>query len=251
MQPHYTPNSNPIPSTSGIYRITCTISKKPYIGSAVNLRQRHTNHFSMLRCNSHHSISLQRAWNKYGEDAFTFEVLELALIPFLIEREQHWLDKLKPFGRKGYNILPAAGSRLGSTHSPESRAKMSQSRMGNTNRAGKMASPETRAKLSAAGLGKKHTPEHIEKVRQANLGKKASPEHIEKMRQGRTNTKTLIVTAPDGTEHIIYGIRQFCKEHGLNRSNFMHVAKGKKSSHKGWKARYLDHHQGLTSMVSP
>src|ERR1700726_4028557 len=103
MQPHYTPSSNPIPETSGIYRIVNTLNGKFYIGSAVNLRIRRKNHFVTLRNNAHKNPYLQRAFNKHGEQAFTFEVIELVLVPFLIEREQHWFEKLQPFGQNGYN----------------------------------------------------------------------------------------------------------------------------------------------------
>jgi len=229
-----------IPNTSGIYRITNTINGKFYIGSAVNLRKRKTSHFSELRRNQHGNLILQHAFNKYGPDAFTFEVIELVLPMSLTAREQYWLDRYKPFGKRGFNIARVAGSCLGMKASPATREKLSAARRGNTNHTGKKASPETCKLLSTIGLGRKHTPEHREKVRQSRLGKKASPETLEKMRLGRTNTKALIVTAPDGTEQTIYGIRQFCKEHHLDRSNLMHVAKGSKMSHKGYKARFPD-----------
>src|SRR5258707_13712753 len=68
-------NLNAIPTASGIYKITCTANKRIYIGSAVNLRQRRSEHFSGLQHSTHHNPILQNAWNKYGPDAFTFEVL--------------------------------------------------------------------------------------------------------------------------------------------------------------------------------
>ena len=69
--------SDDIPPTSGIYMITCTTNKKIYIGSTCNLYNRRRDHFSALRQKRHGNPYLQRAWNKYGEQAFTFEVLEL------------------------------------------------------------------------------------------------------------------------------------------------------------------------------
>jgi group I intron endonuclease len=229
-----------IPNTSGIYKITCTVTGMFYIGSAVNLRWRKANHFSELQRNKHYNPKLQHAFNKYGPDAFIFEVLELVLPMSLTAREQYWLDRYQPFGKRGFNIAITAGSSLGMKASPITREKLSAARRGNTNHTGKKASSETRKLLSTIRLGKKHTLEHRKNVGQSKLGKKRSPETIEKMRQGRTNTKALIVIAPDGTEQTIYGIRQFCKEHHLDRSNLMHVAKGNKISHKGWKARFPD-----------
>lgn len=158
-------NDNPsphIPHTSGIYKITCTVNGKFYIGSAVDLNIRRYDHFSTLRRNTHANPHLQRAYNKYGKEVFTFEILELVLIPeMLTAREQYWFDKLRPFGRKGYNIAPIAGSNLGKHHTPE-----------------------TREKLRQIHIGMKHTPETCEKLRQANLGKKLTPEQLEG-RKGR------------------------------------------------------------------
>jgi group I intron endonuclease len=42
-------------------------------------------------------------------------------LQLILEREQHYLDTLNP----NYNLNPTAGSRLGSKHSAETRAKMS------------------------------------------------------------------------------------------------------------------------------
>lgn len=168
-------NSSPLPLTSGIYKITCTVTGKFYIGSALNLRRRRHSHFSELRKNQHHSIYLQRAYNKHGADAFIFEVLELVLPMSLTAREQYWLDKLKPFGRKGYNIAREAGSSLGIKQSPEHIEKHRQALLGRKH------PPEELEKMRRF----KRTPEHNEKVRQSHLGSKRSPESRERMRQAQ------------------------------------------------------------------
>jgi Straboviridae intron-associated endonuclease 1 len=180
-----------MPNASGIYRITCTVMGRFYIGSSINLHQRKYNHFRELQRNEHHNQYLQRAWNKYGSDAFTFEVLELVLPISLTAREQYWLDKLKPFGNKGFNMTPIAGSTLGRKFSPETKEKMRLKALGRKPseearrnmaeaRQGKKHSRETRAKMSTTligntrNLGKKATPEAREKMRQANLGQAPS-----------------------------------------------------------------------------
>ncbi len=173
----FLPMNDSIPPSSGIYKITCTANKRIYIGSAVNLRKRKNDHFSYLRQNTHGNPHMQNAWNKYGEQAFTFEILELVLPMSLTAREQYWFNKLKPFDRKGFNIAHEAGSSLGMKMSPEA---IEKSRQGNL---GKKMSPEARAKMSQAHLGKKQSPEHVEKRRQAHIGSKRSPEQIERNRQ--------------------------------------------------------------------
>lgn len=64
---------------SGVYRIVNTINHKVYIGSAVNLRRRELRHWNELSLGKHHNKHLQRAWVKYGCEAFVFEVI--ATIP--------------------------------------------------------------------------------------------------------------------------------------------------------------------------
>ncbi len=113
---------NSIPSkTPSIYQIRHIASGKVYVGSAVDPRGRRHTHVSALRRGVHHSQYLQHAWNKYGEDAFVFEVIEPVLfVEDLITREQYWIDALRAGDRKcGYNVSPTAGSALGTKHTDE------------------------------------------------------------------------------------------------------------------------------------
>lgn len=73
---------------TGIYRIKNKINDKCYIGSSVNFDDRKNLHFSLLRRGIHHSIILQRAYDKYGLEFLSFEVLEHCEKEILIEREQ-------------------------------------------------------------------------------------------------------------------------------------------------------------------
>src|SRR5260221_10508487 len=84
-----------IPATSGIYRITCAVTRKIYIGSAMNLRKRWKDHSFYLQRNEHHNPKLQAAWNKYGPDAFTFEVWELVLPISLTARSEEHTSELQ------------------------------------------------------------------------------------------------------------------------------------------------------------
>lgn len=132
---------------SGIYQIINLINGKVYIGSACVLERREQQHFRHLRGDKHHSTSFQRAFNKYGESNFKFEILELVEDKSqLIKREQHYLDTLlfaqefittkgkdKRFYKLGYNTNPVASSRLGAIVSIETRLKKSLSRLGATN----------------------------------------------------------------------------------------------------------------------
>lgn len=91
---------------SGIYKITNTTNGKFYIGSSTDIARRFNEHRSRLTGANHGNPILQRAWDKYGTDSFTFEVIEECTNDqqLLLEREQHYLDLLKPYLEVGYNI---------------------------------------------------------------------------------------------------------------------------------------------------
>jgi hypothetical protein len=63
---------------------------------------------------------IDRAILKYGFSNFALEILEYCEVTKLLEREQYYLDLLKP----EYNIVEIAGSTLGYKHTEESLKKM-------------------------------------------------------------------------------------------------------------------------------
>ena len=82
----------------GIYQIKNLVNGKIYIGSSVDLKRRRKHHFVDLRRNVHHCKYLQRAWNKYGETKFKFEILEI-----VEETKQKMRDAWKIRKSKGVN----------------------------------------------------------------------------------------------------------------------------------------------------
>lgn len=89
---------------SGIYRILNIKNKKCYVGSSNCLSKREKQHFKMLEKGEHHSLKLQRSWNKTkNKKVFNFEVLEkVENLDKLKEREQYWLDYYDAY-EQGYN----------------------------------------------------------------------------------------------------------------------------------------------------
>src|SRR5258708_19018414 len=112
--------------SSGVYWIRNAQSGKIYVGSSASIEARWHEHRRLLRKGTHHSVFLQRAWDKHSEAAFVFEVLEISPRGMLFIREQFWIDELSACARShGYNMLPNAGTVAGRVLSEITRAKMS------------------------------------------------------------------------------------------------------------------------------
>jgi len=160
------------PNAMGVYAIRNLVTGKIYIGSAVNFRRRFNAHRLRLRNGDHHSIRLQSSWNKHGESAFAFEVLEIVEDRgLLLESEQRWLDAHVPHGANGYNVLPRAGSRLGVRNTPEAIEKTASALRG------RKRPRELVERLAAMKRGTKHSEETKEKCRAAHAGVPLSESH--------------------------------------------------------------------------
>jgi group I intron endonuclease len=114
-----------------------------YVGSAKDLSKRLRDYFSpkylkkeLLKSNS----KIYRALLKYNYNKFDIEILEYCEPTLLIEREQYYINLLKP----RYNILNIANSRLGIKHSPQTLLKFKD----------RKHSPEALVNLQKAMKGK-------------------------------------------------------------------------------------------------
>lgn len=137
---------------SGVYQILNRTTGDLYVGSSLTIGQRWTTHRRQLNLGTHPNPHLQNAWTKYGAEAFEFSVLEFTEPGCIVEREQHWIDTLKPV----YNAVTVAGWGPICT--------------------GRTLSDEHKAKIGRAGKGRPHSDEHKRKIGEANKGKQRSPE---------------------------------------------------------------------------
>jgi group I intron endonuclease len=183
---------------TGVYTITNTKNGKVYIGSSGgHIPERWRQHQYLLRKGTHHSAHLQGAWNKYGGDAFVFEVLELCAPDECASLEQYWGNQLRVFERAfGYNISVVCFSNRGLRLSDEVKRAIG------IRSAARKLSPEHIAALAAGRArmietyghplaGKPLTPEHKAKISAANkgratsTGRKATPEASANMSKAR------------------------------------------------------------------
>lgn len=99
---------------SGVYKITCIVNQKYYIGSSCELGVRIKEHVNRLIRSGHDNEHLQNAWKLYGESQFEVEVLEWVTPADLLIREQYYIDTLNACDRTvGFNKAPQAGNTLG------------------------------------------------------------------------------------------------------------------------------------------
>lgn len=61
---------------TGVYKILCAITGSYYIGVSKNIARRWNEHRRALRQGTHHSLKLQKDYDKYGPDAFVFVVIK-------------------------------------------------------------------------------------------------------------------------------------------------------------------------------
>lgn len=99
----------------GVYRWINNLNNKTYVGSSINLSVRFYTYYS-LGYLAKSNRPMERALLKYGFSNFSLEILEYCSRYNLLEREQYYLDNLKP----DYNIVEKAGSTLGYKHTEES-----------------------------------------------------------------------------------------------------------------------------------
>lgn len=194
----------------GIYKFVNNANGKFYIGSTVVGKDRWYGHKSALRANRHHNKHLQRAWNKYGEKSFKFQVIEKLdehinedqIIPY----EQKWLDLFfEQCPNLLYNMCRIAdrgpGMR-GKKHSEKTKKKISKTKKG------VKLGPQTeehKRKVSLAHKGKKWTKQQrlkqlkvkgipIVQMNKEGLGLKifmSTAEAVESLKTGKKTGITL------------------------------------------------------------
>ena len=195
---------------SGIYQITNQVNGKRYIGSSVCIETRWRVHLTALRDGTHHSLYLQRVFNKYGEEAFAFEILEKIKKEQCIQREQHYFDTLSP----EYNISPTAGSTLGIRLPLETRRKLSAAHKG------LQVSEETKRRLSEVNKGEQHpmygkqpSEETRRKISEALKGKP----HPHRGHRHSSETRRKMSAAKSGEQHPMHGKHHSAESKRKNR----------------------------------
>lgn len=214
------------PRLPGVYQILCRANGKIYVGSAVNLSHRWHQHRNRLKFGKHRNKHLQNAWNKYGEAAFEFSVLEFVESEDLLTAEQAWLERTRCTDRKiGFNIYPIAGS------PGETFARVWDG----------FIDPDGN-EVSITNLHRfchKHGL-NFTAMRSLALGQGKLRSHKGWSHKNSVRKRAYIKTwegfidpenQPVGP---ITNLAAFCRKHGLDKTHLVAVANGRICSHRGW-----------------
>jgi group I intron endonuclease len=244
-----------------IYKITNLINNKVYIGQTRTKYPlgRWSAHKNKLNNETHKNPHLLSAWQKYGPEIWSFEIVTTAhSLTELNELEIKYIHQFNSLNPQfGYNIASGGQSHF-------------------------TLSEEAREKIRKSSKGRKHKPETIEKLRKSNIGREMpgrSPEHIQKqiitkkewwskaenydrMKKIREHQMTAELKerisqtkkaqfqkfghnqakswpSMKSPDNIIYtdiiDMNRFAKERGLDGGKMRLVAHGHRKSHKGWR----------------
>ena len=244
---------------TGVYQIVNQINNKRYIGSSIDLKERIKTHFRMLKRNKHHSMHLQKSYNKYGGENFVFDILLFCDKENLIFYEQRAIDSYD-FNKELYNRRTKAEINIGLKHSEETKRKMSKINIG------KKASKETKKKISEASKRYRHSEEIKRKMSEDRKGnknekkrKKHSKESKKKMSKNRKGEKhhfsgkkgennplsKQIYQINKDTNEIIkkwYGIAEAERNLGIIYTSISKACNGKIKTAGGFKWKFIENY---------
>lgn len=168
----------------GIYCIENKITRKKYIGQSTNIKARQGHHKSELNRGVHFNECLQEDQKKFGEDNFSFYILEECSIEQLDELEKYYISLLDTNNSfYGYNFTD--GGQDNHTASKEVCEKMSKAikkayenpelrEKRRQNALKQQANPEIKAKIMGKNngmQGRKQSEEGLKKISEAHKGK--------------------------------------------------------------------------------
>lgn len=255
---------------TGIYRIVNKLNGKCYIGQSIDIERRFRDHKSRS-FTTKYETPIYKAFQKYGIDNFSFEIIEECSTENLDDREIFYIAKYRSaekkygynftFGGKGYHgtnyteqrelwsqhiaegktgkkighpskeALAHRSAALKGLKKPESWCKKMSVIM-----KGREITPETRAKISATLTGSKLSEETKEKLRVASTGRVQTEEARQKISQ-KLSKKICKLDADGNTIAVFDNARAATAETGINFTNISSCCNGgrKKAGGFGWK----------------
>lgn len=227
---------------SGIYRWNNLITGMSYVGSAVDLSRRLRDYFSLkflekeiLKNNS----IIYRALLKYGYENFSLEIIEYCDKISVINKEQYYIDLLKP----EYNLCFKAGSSLGRVTREETRAKLRNVWL---NRLFSNSKDSTLREFILNSLDKKLNESKLKiarlykefrRIKQLKESKVSFSTRMKILSSIKTRQTVLVTDMSKGIINEYFSARRAAEALNASNSTVMNKLKGKNT--KLYKSRYL------------
>lgn len=222
---------------SGLYKIVCIPSGKFYVGSSNHITRRWGEHRRALIDKKHRNTKLQNAWNKYGAEAFTFEIIEFVPEESLLDKEQQWLDEYHP----EFNLSELAGSGSAEKLSKEFIVTFPSGEEEVVKNLSRFCRKHglNRGGLNRVmnGMVNQHKRFKVRKIHQSTEEWKLTLKRSNKFGAGWKGD--FKIECPDGRTVIVHSLRDFCIKNGLSQGNMTQVSQGKRLQHKGYRCSYL------------
>lgn len=214
-----------------VYKIQNIKNDKFYIGSTIDFDKRINVHFYKLKRNIHHSIIFQRAYNKYGREVFKASVLEECNLDTLKEREQYYIDTLKP----QYNVSKSSKCpMMGRKHNEETLKKFKQRPKfegEKSHRFGVKWTDEVRAKILKTRIGQKRSDEFKEKQR-----KNANDKNLARFIKDSCKIKII-----DDLGNVYDSLKEAALNNGVSTQTVCDILKGRHNkTRKGRSFKYYE-----------
>lgn len=212
--------------TVGIYKIqSISNPTRFYIGSSVNVEKRWSRHRLRLKLGNHHSIKLQRHFDKYGFEDLGFVLIEECAACETRMIEQKYLDELCPY----FNSSKSAYG-VGKGNIPWNKGKTGCQEAWNK---GKKMPEEQRVRM----LGKSPSESTRDKIRRSKIGVRQSAEAILK----RSKSLCKKVSQFDFEDTLIMeydSLTEASKATGITYQHISCSCRGIRKSAGGYKWKY-------------
>jgi group I intron endonuclease len=207
-----------------IYRITCLINGKIYIGQTTGSLSKRWKRHTWECTKNRKAMAITNAIVKYGEENFTIEEIdEASSLEELNEKEIFYISLHKSLSPIGYNLSSGGGN---FKFSDETRLKISNSNKG------KKASSETKKKLRESHLGYVMKEETKRKLSEINKLKTID----RKVRDAASlkNSKCYIIEK-DNILYAIKNMKRFAMENNHDKSTLCSLVNRKINKYKKFK----------------
>lgn len=233
------------PNLGGIYSIRCvgSDSDRVYIGvTRRSFKERWRNHRYEMRSGKHGNSILQNSYNKYGEGAFLFEIVERVDdgdTKFLSERENYWIKKLNSrVENGGCNLQHGDGVPRYSEEARKSQSRAAVKRRG------------IKYKFKSPNGNIINVDHLINFCKEHGLG----PVGMRWVFRGKILSykgytaydsdfvpmclREYVFLDPNGAELKTNNLKLFAEQNGLSRAGLSSVVNGTYKSHHGWTLKH-------------